>query len=67
MRGDQVVVVPNGTYRGGEVNAAHPATSGPLKGWLVLVAVVGFYGLLLYAIIRPYEGAGELAYGDVHV
>jgi hypothetical protein len=38
MRGDQVVVVPNGTYRGGEANTAHPATSGPYKGWLVLVA-----------------------------
>jgi hypothetical protein len=38
MPGDQVVVVPNGTYRGGEANTAHPATSGPYKGWLVLVA-----------------------------
>jgi hypothetical protein len=38
MRGDQVVVVPNGVYRGADVNAGHRATSGPLKGWLVLVA-----------------------------
>jgi hypothetical protein len=38
MRGDQVVVVPNGVYRGADVNVGHPATSGPLKGWLVLVA-----------------------------
>jgi hypothetical protein len=38
LAGDQVVVVPNGTYRGESVTAAHPATSGPLKGWLVLVA-----------------------------
>ena len=38
MAGDQVVVVPNGTYVGGDVTAAHAATSGPLKGWLVLVA-----------------------------
>ena len=43
------------------------AALGPLPGWLVLAAVVGFYGLLLYAITRPYQGAGELAYGDVHV
>ena len=43
------------------------AALGPLPGWLVLVAVVGFYGLLLHASIRPYKGAGELAYGDVHV
>jgi hypothetical protein len=38
MHGDQVVVVPNGTYRSGDVDVAHPATSGPYKGWLVLVA-----------------------------
>src|SRR5436190_12248317 len=39
LPGDQVVVVPNGTYKGGgTVNAPHPATSGPYKGWLVLVA-----------------------------
>ena len=43
------------------------AALGPLPGWLVLVAVVAFYGLLLYAISRPSKGAGELAYGDVHV
>jgi hypothetical protein len=36
--GDQVVVVPNGTYAGGTVSAPHPATTGPYKGWLVLVA-----------------------------
>ena len=38
LRGDQVVVVPDGTYTGGNVTAPHPATGGPLKGWLVLVA-----------------------------
>jgi hypothetical protein len=38
MRGDQVVVVPNGVYRGADVDAGHPRTNGPLKGWLVLVA-----------------------------
>ena len=36
--GDQVVTVPNGTYTGGSVSASHPATTGPYKGWLVLVA-----------------------------
>src|SRR3954452_1150390 len=36
--GDQVVVVPNGTYAGGSVVAGHSATSGPYKGWLVLVS-----------------------------
>jgi hypothetical protein len=38
MRGDQVVVVPNGVYSGADVNVGHPATAGPLRGWLVLVA-----------------------------
>ena len=38
LAGDQVVEVPDGTYTGGNVAAAHPETGGPLKGWLVLVA-----------------------------
>src|SRR5262245_59711564 len=36
--GDQVVTVPNGTYSGGTGSAPHPATNGPYRGWLVLVA-----------------------------
>jgi hypothetical protein len=38
LAGDRVVVVPNGTYTAGPVLAPHPATDGPLKGWLVLEA-----------------------------
>jgi hypothetical protein len=38
MPGDRVVVVPNGVYTGGEITTDHPATNGPNKGWLVLVA-----------------------------
>jgi hypothetical protein len=38
LGGDQVVVVPDGTYRGGLVHAPHPVTDGPYGGWLVLVA-----------------------------
>jgi hypothetical protein len=38
LRGDQAVVVPNGTYRGGFSDVGRAATSGPYKGWLVLVA-----------------------------
>src|SRR5437762_246831 len=38
LAGDQAVVVPNGTYAPGTVTTAHPETSGPYKGWLVLVA-----------------------------
>jgi hypothetical protein len=36
--GDQVVVVPDGTYRASAVRAPHPATDGPYNGWLVLRA-----------------------------
>ena len=38
LPGDQVVTVADGTYSAGAVAAAHPETSGPYKGWLVLVA-----------------------------
>ncbi|HEY2812553.1 MAG TPA: hypothetical protein VGJ03_03705, partial [Acidimicrobiales bacterium] len=38
LGGDQVVVVPDGTYSSGTVSAPHPATGGPYGGWLVLVA-----------------------------
>src|SRR4051794_5448419 len=36
LGGDQVVVVPNGTYTARTVNAPHAATNGKYKGWLVL-------------------------------
>jgi hypothetical protein len=38
LPGDQVVVVPDGTYSAGTVAAPHPATTGAYGGWLVLVA-----------------------------
>lgn len=39
LPGNQVVVVPNGTYAGGgAVTTAHTNTSGVCKGWLVLKA-----------------------------
>src|SRR5689334_1795445 len=40
LGGNQVVIVPNGTYHAsGTVSAPHAAsTSGPLNGWLVLKA-----------------------------
>ena len=43
------------------------ATIGPLPGWTVVVAVVVFYGWIIYAALRRYAGEGELAIGDVHV
>jgi hypothetical protein len=38
LAGDQVVVLPNGTYTAGTVSAPHNATNGIDKGWLVLEA-----------------------------
>src|SRR4051794_39565498 len=38
LPGDQAVVVPNGTYRAGDVRKAHAETNGKYAGWLVLVA-----------------------------
>ena len=43
------------------------ATIGPLPGWAVVVAVLVFYGWIIYAALRRYAGEGELAIGDVHV
>ncbi|MCU1429544.1 MAG: hypothetical protein JWL83_3544 [Actinomycetia bacterium] len=36
--GDQVVIVPNGVYSGGNVEAPHQQTGGRDRGWLVLQA-----------------------------
>jgi hypothetical protein len=36
--GDQVITVPDGTYRAGDVHAPHEATNGRYGGWLVLQA-----------------------------
>ncbi len=46
LPGDQIVVIPNGTYSAGtdpvkkdlSVKAPHPATNGQYGGWLILVA-----------------------------
>lgn len=45
----------------------HNAALGPLAGWIVLAIVAGFYSWMLYATLQRSKGAGELAYGDVHV
>ena len=50
--GDQVVTVPNGTYTGGQISAPHPATTGPYKGWLVLVAQ-SFHGVVVDMTSTP--------------
>ena len=43
------------------------AAIGPLPGWIVIIVVAAFYGWVLYATLRRYEGEGELAHGNVHV
>jgi uncharacterized membrane protein len=43
------------------------ASLGPVPGWLVLLAVGGFYSWLFYATFRSHEDGGELAHGEVHV
>jgi uncharacterized membrane protein len=43
------------------------AAIGPLPGWLVIVGVAAFYGLLGYTVWRRADPEGELAYGKVHV
>jgi uncharacterized membrane protein len=40
---------------------------GPIPGWVVLLAVVAFYGWLLGATFSGRTRAGELAHGEVHV
>ncbi len=43
------------------------AAIGYVPGWLVLLAVLSFYGWMLYVMLKHRESAGELAYGEVHV
>ncbi|HJQ69243.1 MAG TPA: DUF2270 domain-containing protein [Blastocatellia bacterium] len=43
------------------------ASIGYMPGWLVIIAVVSFYGWMLYIMLKHRETAGELAYGEVHV
>jgi uncharacterized membrane protein len=43
------------------------AAIGYIPGWLVLTAVILFYGWLAYVTFKHYETQGELDYGQVHV
>lgn len=43
------------------------AAIGYLPGWGVMIAILSFYGWLVYLIIKHREKPGELAYGEVHV
>jgi hypothetical protein len=57
LRGDQVVTVPDGRYRAGDVNAPHAATAGAYKGWLVLRAQS------MHGVVVDLRGA-ELELGE---
>jgi uncharacterized membrane protein len=43
------------------------AAIGYVPGWVVVIAILSFYGWLAYIIIKHHEKPGELAYGEVHV
>lgn len=43
------------------------AALGPLPGWLVILAVVIFYGWLGFQVWRQFELDGELMHGEAHV
>jgi uncharacterized membrane protein len=43
------------------------AAFGAIPGWLVLAAVIVFYGAITFVAFRPRRKAGEFLHGDVHV
>jgi uncharacterized membrane protein len=43
------------------------AALGPIPGWLVIAAVILFYGWIVVATLRRQRSEGELAHGNVHV
>ena len=38
-----------------------------IPGWAVLLAILAFYGWLIYVALRHSIDRGELAHGQVHV
>jgi uncharacterized membrane protein len=43
------------------------AAIGYMPGWIVVLAILSFYGWLIYLVVRHRDTTGELAYGEVHV
>ncbi len=43
------------------------AAIGYLRGWLVILAVIGFYGWLVWIAVKYKQAEGELSYSPVHV
>ena len=62
--GDQLVVVPNGLYRGAPSNVARPQTHGRYHGWLVLQAQSqgGVTVDLSHAALRLGKNASRLLF-----
>lgn len=57
----------SGAFIGSTDELFFNAAIGSLPGWIVVAAIVGFYGYLAYIMVKHRETAGELAYGEVHV
>lgn len=43
------------------------ASIGYIKGWIVILVVIGFYGWLAYIALKYKKADGELSYSPVHV
>jgi uncharacterized membrane protein len=43
------------------------ASIGYIKGWIVILVVIGFYGWLCYIALKYKKADGELSYSPVHV
>ena len=68
------VVTPNLQNSGSQSLDAHTleaalanAALGPLPGWLVIAAIIGFYGFLTYSVLRKTDDRDEPGYSQVHV
>ena len=49
------------------MHMAENAAFGAIPGWLVLAAVIVFYGTITFLAFRPRRKAGEFLHGDAHV
>jgi uncharacterized membrane protein len=63
LQQDEVAVDPAKSMPGVIQNLA----LGPMPGWVVLIAVLAFYGWLTHMTIGARDVSGEMAHGDVHV
>lgn len=61
LPGDQVVTIPDGTYSGGTISAAHPTTDGPFAGWLILRAET-FHGVTVTGDLVLEEGSSRVLF-----